>query len=223
MAEYRSPRRDPVRVMPDDPRLAPFAAQCHRLTGAALRRDFSCIVADETGRSVSSTCSHAFAKRAPDGRAYPVSLREAIELTFSGSAPFITEIETDAGRVERRERLEALQRSEKLAALRPNIANLLRSRSPVVRDEASKLLSQISQQRSQRSGPTASAVDDLFQHAQALIRLCKTKRSALRPLIGLRSSRKRLRIARPRMLPAAFGDAWRLCGPNSRLSARHQT
>lgn len=66
-------------VLPDDPRLSPLAAQCRRFNEAALRRNYACTVPDEQGDPVASTCNKAFARRGNEGRAYPVSLRDAVD------------------------------------------------------------------------------------------------------------------------------------------------
>lgn len=162
-------------VMPDDPRVASFTAQCRRFTQAALRRDYTCTILDEDGRSVGSTCRQSFARRGPDGRAYPVSIREAVDLQFSGSPPVLVDLEMDEARQERRERQEMARRVDQVAGLRARVADLQRSPSPIVRSETAKVLTRIDQQASSRPGPAASVIEGLDRDAQALARLAEAE------------------------------------------------
>jgi hypothetical protein len=132
-----------VGVMPNDPRLSAFAAQCRWFDEASLRRNYPCSVRDEYGWTVASTCNQAFGRPGADGRDQALSVRDAVDSHFSGTPVSLIDVETESARVERLNRQETAQRAQQVASLRGQIASHQRSPSPTVRAEAANLLGRI--------------------------------------------------------------------------------
>lgn len=177
-------------IGPDDGRLSPYVAQCRRFTEANLRRGIGCSVRDDANASVSSTCDQSFAYRDNAGGVRPVDVREAVELHFSGTRVFVTEVETDEARQARAARVEAQGRAEQLQVLRSTLANYGRQPSPVVRAEVGRLQGRIDQQLAARTGPSApdtEAIDRAVRALDALSDAEAGRLAALDRLGGLRA------------------------------------
>ncbi len=177
-------------IGPDDGRLGPYVTQCRRFTEATLRRGVSCNVRDEASGSVVTTCDQSFAYRDNAGGVRPVDVREAVELHFSGTRVFVTEVETDEARQARAARVEAQGRAEQLQVLRSTLANYGRQPSPVVRAEVARLQGRIEQQLAARTGPTAPDAEAIEREVQALDALSDAEArrlAALDRLNGLRA------------------------------------
>ncbi|WP_187276037.1 peptidoglycan-binding protein [Methylobacterium sp. WL116] len=177
-------------IGPDDGRLSPYVTQCRRFTEATLRRGVSCSVRDDASGSVGTTCDQSFAYRDNAGRVRPVDVREAVELHFSGTRVFVTEVETEEARLARAARVEAQGRAEQLQVLRATLASYQRQPSPVVRAEVARLQNRIEQQLAARTGPTAPDAEAIERAVQALDALSDAEArrlAALDRLNGLRA------------------------------------
>lgn len=177
-------------IGPDDGRLGPLVAQCRRFAETSLRRGVSCTLPDEGSGSVGTTCDQSFAYRDDAGTVRLVEPREAVELHFSGTRVFVTEVETEEARQARAARAEAQGRAEQLQVLRSTLANYGRQPSPVVRAEVARLQGRIEQQLAARTGPSAPDTDTIGREVRALDALSDAevaRLAALDRLGGLRA------------------------------------
>ncbi len=177
-------------IGPDDGRLGPYVTQCRRFTEATLRRGVSCSVRDDARGSVGTTCDQSFAYRDNAGGVRPVDVHEAVELHFSGTRVFVTEVETEEARQARAARVEAQGRAEQLQVLRSTLTSYQRQPSPVVRAEVARLQGRIEQQLAARTGPSAPDAEAIERAVQALDALSDAEArriAALDRLNGLRA------------------------------------
>ncbi|MDP4022019.1 hypothetical protein Q8W71_05245 [Methylobacterium sp. NEAU 140] len=177
-------------IGPEDGRLGPYVSQCRRFTEASLRRGISCTVRDDNIGVVGTTCDQTFAYRDAAGSVRPIDVREAVELHFSGTRVFVTDLETEDARQARAARVEAQGRAEQLQVLRATLANYQRQPSPVVRAEVARLQNRIEQQLSTRAGPSApdtEAIDRAVKALDALSDAEASRLAALDRLNGLRA------------------------------------